>query len=690
MKNCKSFKKQLTAHIHGELGECAAQALDAHLETCSACRAELEAQRATLGLLGEALETAPAPERLTAWRTLPHRVSAHRPTPADHWYNPRLRAVLVTAAACSVFFLVSLSLVLPRLGGTPEIGEDESFLNPSPVARPKMPLKKFQVPVGIKKQKPKPHLRLQIVAKPKVSAKMVARNRSMAMRSVSFPNLPAGGIGAGLAGGSWARKEDSSSCFGFVGMDSDKKFNREQYDRIVENTFKLALENPLSTFSIDVDRAAYANMRRFLNSNQLPPPDAVRIEELINYFHYDYPQPKGEDPFAVSMEISRCPWNTKHQLALIGLQGLDIETADLPPNNLVFLLDVSGSMNSPDKLPLLKSAMRLLVGQLRPDDRVSIVVYAGAAGIVLEPTADKAEILEAINRLSAGGSTAGGAGIELAYKTALASFIKEGNNRVILATDGDFNVGISSDGALTRLIEEKRESGIFLSVLGFGTGNYQDAKMEKLADKGNGNYAYIDDILEAKKVLVTEMGGTLVTIAKDVKIQVEFNPAQVKAYRLIGYENRMLAKEDFSDDTKDAGELGAGHTVTALYELIPADSDEAVPVAGALKYQVTGLVKSDDLMTVKLRYKQPDGNASKLIVQSVEAADLQAATPSENLRFASAVAEFGLLLRGSEHKGSASYGQLLQRAKDSKGPDSEGYRAEFIRLVEKAQLLDRE
>ena len=388
------------------------------------------------------------------------------------------------------------------------------------------------------------------------------------------------------------------------------------------------------------------------------------------------------------MDVAECPWNTEHQLALVGLQGLEIETKDLPPNNLVFLLDVSGSMNSPAKLPLLKSAMRLLVDQLRPEDSVAIVVYAGAAGRVLEPTSNKEKILEAINRLNAGGSTAGGAGIELAYKTAQESFIKEGNNRVILATDGDFNVGVSSDGALTRLIEKKRDTGIFLTVLGFGTGNYKDSKMEKLADQGNGNYAYIDDILEAKKVLITEMGGTLVTIAKDVKVQIEFNPAAVKAYRLIGYENRMLANEDFTADTKDAGELGAGHTVTALYELIPAVSAEKVPMAGNLKYQVTGLVKSDELMTVKLRYKKPRGDTSRLIVQSVEACDFQALEPSENIRFASAVAEFGLLLRDSEYKGNASYGQLIRRAKQSKGPDTEGYRAEFIRLVEKAQLLD--
>lgn len=478
-----------------------------------------------------------------------------------------------------------------------------------------------------------------------------------------------------------------SGSFGSASR-SEREFNTEQYDWIPENAFKMTLDNPLSTFSIDVDRAAYANVRRFLNDNQLPPVDAVRIEEMVNYFDYDYPQPQGSDPFAISLEVASCPWNENHQLALVGLQGIDIATKDLPPNNLVFLLDVSGSMNSPEKLPLLKSAMRLLVNQLRPEDRVSIVVYAGAAGLVLEPTSDKGCISEAISMLQSGGSTAGGAGIELAYRTAQKGFIREGNNRVILATDGDFNVGASSDGELVRMIEEKRKSGIFLTVLGFGTGNYKDSRMEKLADKGNGNYAYIDDILEARKVLVNEMGGTLLTIAKDVKIQVEFNPSQVQAYRLIGYENRVLANEDFSNDLKDAGELGAGHTVTALYELVPAGSDEDIPVTGELKYQKTQLVDSDDLMTVKLRYKQPDGDASKLLVRAVNASEFHGHLPSDNFRFASEVAEFGLLLRNSEFKGSASYRQIIERARQVKGEDAEGYRAEFIRLVEKARLLD--
>jgi len=465
------------------------------------------------------------------------------------------------------------------------------------------------------------------------------------------------------------------------------EMNTERYDYIPGNTFKNVTEEPLSTFSIDVDRASYANVRRFINRGNLPPPDAVRIEEMINYFSYDYPQPEGNDPFSLSMELAACPWSAGHQIVLIALQGQKIPMEELPPNNIVFLLDVSGSMESPDKLPLLKSAMNLLVDQLRPEDKVAIVVYAGAAGIVLEPTSDKGQILNAIEGLRAGGSTAGGEGIVLAYKLAEKTFMKNGNNRVILATDGDFNVGVTSEGDLVRLIEKERKKGIFLTVLGFGTGNINDSGMEKLADHGNGNYAYIDDILEAKKALVTELGGTLVTIAKDVKIQAEFNPAVVKAYRLIGYENRILANEDFDDDKKDAGEMGAGHTVTAMYELIPADSTETVPSAGDLKYQKKEVVGSDDLMTVKLRYKAPDGDTSELLETSVKPSDLNVDYPSENIRFASAVAMFGMLLRDSEFKGDATYAGVIQQARAAKGSDPSGERAEFIRLVEKAELL---
>ncbi len=466
-------------------------------------------------------------------------------------------------------------------------------------------------------------------------------------------------------------------------------FNTEEYDKIVENNFVSPKVNPLSTFSVDVDRASYANVRRFLNNSQMPPPDAVRIEELINYFEYDYPGPDDEHPFSVQTELNKCPWNNQHDLLLIGLQGKKVKTENLPSSNLVFLLDVSGSMNAPDKLPLLKSAFKVLLDNLRPSDRVAIVVYAGAAGVVLEstPCNKKEKIISAMEQLEAGGSTAGGAGIELAYKIAREHFIPEGNNRVILATDGDFNVGQSSDAALERMIEKKREDGIFLTILGFGMGNYKDSKMEKLSNAGNGNYAYIDNILEAKKTLGKEIWGTLYTIAKDVKIQIEFNPAQVKAYRLIGYENRILRSEDFNDDTKDAGDIGSGHTVTALYELIPAGSDEKIPGVDELEYQTQKVVDSDNLMTLKLRYKQPDQDNSKLITKRVTPGEIKPETQSQNFTFASSVAEFGLLLRDSQYKGNASFENVLQRAKKAKGDDEEGYRAEFIRLTEMAKML---
>ena len=471
-------------------------------------------------------------------------------------------------------------------------------------------------------------------------------------------------------------------------------FSREGYDHITENSFKEVSNDPLSTFSIDVDRASYANVRRFLSSHQLPPKDAVRIEELINYFDYDYPQPKGEHPFAIQTDIAKCPWQPENYLVQIGLKGRELDFAKAPANNLVFLLDVSGSMSSPGKLPLLKQAFKLLVENLRSQDRVAIVVYAGAAGLVLPstPGSQKEKILSAIDRLNAGGSTAGGAGIQLAYKTALDNLLSEGNNRVILATDGDFNVGISSDGELVRLIEKKRNAGVFLTVLGFGSGNYQDAKMEKLAGKGNGNYAYIDNLLEAKKVLVNEISGTLFTIAKDVKIQIEFNPNQVKAYRLIGYENRLLNKEDFNDDTKDAGELGAGHTVTALYELIPADAiDPQLASVDPLKYQElqkTSAAMSAELMTIKFRYKTPLGDKSQLILHTLERAQIRdISKASDNLAFASAVAEWGMLIRDSAFKSKASYASLIKRAEAAKGKDPEGYRAEFIRLAKTTELL---
>jgi len=471
-------------------------------------------------------------------------------------------------------------------------------------------------------------------------------------------------------------------------------FNTEGYSTIHENEFLKATKNPLSTFSIDVDVASYANLRRFLNNGQKPPIDAIRIEEMINYFNYEYSQPKGEDPFSINTEIASCPWNEDHKLVHIGLQGKKIPTENLPPSNLVFLIDVSGSMQDVNKLPLLKSAFKMLVEEMRDEDRVAIVVYAGAAGLVLPstPGSNKERIIEALDRLSAGGSTAGGAGIKLAYEVALENFKEEGNNRIILATDGDFNVGASSNAEMERLIEKKREEGVFLTVVGFGMGNYKDDKMEILADKGNGNYAYIDNLQEAKKVFVNEFGGTLFTIAKDVKLQIEFNPTKVQAYRLIGYENRKLKDEDFNDDKKDAGELGSGHTVTALYEIIPVGVEsDFIKSVDPLRYQKNNIEEKSydtrELMTLKLRYKKPNGNTSKLITTTVLDKNKDWENSSENFRWSAAVVEFGMLLRESKFSQDADISTVLELAKGARGKDEEGYRSEFIRLVESSRFL---
>lgn len=471
-------------------------------------------------------------------------------------------------------------------------------------------------------------------------------------------------------------------------------FNTEGYGHIVENTFKVPQTDPLSTFSIDVDEASYSNVRRFLENGTVPPAGAVRIEEMINYFDYDYPQPASNQPFEVITEMGDCPWNTNHKLVHIGLQGKTIPVDNLPASNMVFLVDVSGSMEDPKKLPLVQDAMKMLTDQLREKDRVAIVVYAGNAGLVLPSTsgANKTTIKEAIDNLEAGGSTAGGEGIQLAYKVAKDHFIKNGNNRIILATDGDFNVGASSDDELVRMIENERKSGVFLSILGFGTGNYQDNKMQQLADKGNGNHSYIDQISEARKVLISEFGSTLFTIAKDVKIQVEFNPAKVQGYRLVGYENRLLAAEDFNDDTKDAGELGSGHTVTALYEIIPAGiADTFIRKVDNLKYQQVKSLKvfdaSDEIMTIKLRYKEPDGETSQLISRTVRDLPAFQQHTSDNFRFSAAVAEFGLLLRNSAYKQNGDYNQVIKLASSATGSDKNGYRRDFIKLVNTATSI---
>jgi Ca-activated chloride channel family protein len=467
-------------------------------------------------------------------------------------------------------------------------------------------------------------------------------------------------------------------------------WNTEAYARIEENRFLPVASSPVSTFSIDVDAASYSNVRRFLAQGALPPADAVRLEEMVNYFSYRYPDRAGEHPFGLIADAGPCPWADDHRLVRVALQARRVETGDLPPSNLVFLIDVSGSMQSPDKLPLVKRAFRALVQELRPRDRVAIVVYAGAAGLVLPstPGSRKEEILDAIERLEAGGSTAGGAGLKLAYDVAREHFLAGGNNRVILATDGDYNVGVSSDAEMVRLVERRREDGTFLTVLGFGTGNLKDTKMEQMADHGNGHYAYIDSYAEARKVFVREFGGTLFTVAKDVKIQVEFNPARVQAYRLLGYENRLLAREDFADDRKDAGELGAGQAVTALYEVVPVGAEPVALADDGLTYQDVSVRpsarRSRELLTVRVRYKLPAGSESRLFARPVADRERE---PDQDFRFASAVAGFAMLLRDSEHRGTITYDRVLALARGARGDDPEGYRDELVRLVETARDL---
>jgi len=470
--------------------------------------------------------------------------------------------------------------------------------------------------------------------------------------------------------------------------------NDESYQPIVENAFNNAKDNPLSTFSVDVDNASYSNMRRFINNGQLPPADAVRIEEMINYFSYDLAGPKDDEPVAIHTELSSAPWNPAHRLLRIGLKAKTIADDKLPASNLVFLLDVSGSMADENKLPLVKAAMKMLVGQLRAKDKVTIVSYAGEAGLRLATTSgdNKAKIDSAIDQLNAGGSTNGGEGIKLAYKMAADNFIKNGNNRIIMATDGDFNVGPSSDGDMESLIVKERATNVAISIMGVGMGNVKDSKMETLADKGNGNYFYIDNITEARKALVSEFGGTMFTVAKDVKLQVEFNPVKVQAYRLLGYEDRMLNKEDFNNDKKDAGDMGSGHTVTALYEIVPAGIKDDYSVSvDPLKYQKAdvkvALSSSDEMLTIKFRYKQPDSMLSKLSQAVVMDSPIDLQNASKDFKFASAIAEFGMLLRDSQFKQKSNFDQVISLARQGRGEDNDGYRSEFIKLAESAKLL---
>jgi Ca-activated chloride channel family protein len=501
------------------------------------------------------------------------------------------------------------------------------------------------------------------------------------------------GVGAG-SGGLMRRVRPLATSLAMPAQAYAPAFNTESYAHNADNLFTAVEDSPLSTFSADVDTASYSNVRRFLRDGQRPPVDAVRIEELINYFRYDYAEPEGDEPFSVATEVASAPWSPQHRLVRLGLRARDVAQADVPARNLVFLIDVSGSMQSPDKLPLLKRGLSMLVRQLRPQDRIAIAVYAGASGLALPPTPGSRQqaALDAIDALEAGGSTNGAEGIELAYRVAQQQFIAGGVNRVVLATDGDFNVGVTSEGDLVRLIEQKRKSGVFLTVLGFGTGNQKDATMEMLADKGNGHYAYIDSVEEARKVLVREAGSTLVTIAKDVKLQVEWNPARVASYRLIGYENRVLADRDFNDDKKDAGEIGAGHTVTALYEVVPRGAaDESAPEVDALKYQgeraLTAASSGAELLTVKLRYKRPNAEQSQLLSRPVADGGKRIEQASADLRWAAAVAGFGMVLRGSEQRGTASLALVRDLARSATGADPYGDRKELLMLVDRAARL---
>jgi len=713
---------RLTAYALGELGGEEARELEAQISGDEAAQALV----AELRTLGEALEQGLAGESAPAlkpeqWHAIEERLGA--PT-APSAINRKS-----VAAAAGIgwrgWFAVAATVVGLGVGATFVLRPGERFGSlPAPAHESEELARQTDSRAYLERLRGLGY----IGADPGEGGKPTPAELGVQLQSLGYAGGPGTPVPSGIAArshrmarGKWTRVEgerdqEALRAIGYSGGDGEEPLmeqvffddlsektlqdleqlgegNREGYDPIVENPFRAAGRDPLSTFSVDVDTAAYSNLRRFLGEDRLPPADAVRIEELVNYFPYTYPAPTGEHPFSVDLEVGSCPWKQEHRLVRIGLQGRETLPEERRSSNLVFLLDVSGSMNSDDKLPLLKRALQMLVQELDERDRIAIVVYAGSSGLVLPPTScDRSvDVHMALERLKAGGSTNGGAGIELAYEVAARNYIDGGINRVILATDGDFNVGVSDDGSLVRLIEEKAKTGVFLSVLGFGRGNLQDAKMEKLADKGNGNYAYIDSVLEAKKVLVEQMGATLETIAKDVKIQVEFNPREVQAWRLIGYENRLLAAQDFNDDTKDAGEIGAGHRVTALYEVVPVGVPFELPGVDPLKYQApasaTGEAFGGELLTVKFRYKRPEGERSTLLSETLvdEGADFQEL--SADTRWAASVAAFGMVLRGSAHVGEAGLPEVSRWALESAADDPGGYRAQFIGLVAKAREL---
>lgn len=673
---------RVTAYALGEMEESEREVFEAALAGDPDAQSYIDEIRRAAAILTEDLQGEPSPELLNGQRAAIEaklREIAAAKTSSQNvvtfripllarrtWHllasNAAATVLVLTAAAIPAFWSI-LRDEPPAIRKTPPIADS------------------YRRDIVLPQQSP-------LVPPPSAGADRLSGTRiESGVEQVASLGYIAGSAADGVEGGAPGEIDETL-------RDQSGAFNTESYDRLDENPFLGVARNPLSTFSIDVDTASYSNVRRFLNEGRLPPKDAVRIEELVNYFEYDYPQPEGDDPFAVKVDVAAAPWAPSHRLARIGLKGREVPVAERPASNIVFLVDVSGSMQPPNKLPLLKRAMSLLVDNLTDRDRVAIVVYAGASGLVLPSTSCEArgEIHRALDRLEAGGSTNGGSGIKLAYDIASECFIDGGTNRVILATDGDFNVGVTDQGELTRLIETEAKRGVFLSVLGFGMGNYKDSTLEKLADRGNGNYAYIDTIAEARKVLLDQLSSTLITIAKDVKIQVEFNPRHVASYRLIGYENRALRAEDFNDDAKDAGEIGAGHTVTALYELIPPGVGAAAERGvDPLRYQssakTTGAAASGELFTVKLRYKDPQSLTSKLIERRVMDEGQGFEQADEDLRFAAAVAAFGMVLRESPHKGSATLEAAVQWARESVGTDRDGYRAGFIELVRMARTL---
>jgi len=690
-----NFEAKLTAYSLGELDEAERTAVERHLAQSESGRAFIADVRATAATLADALRAERALVLMDPQRAaIDAAIEDKRPRQpsTSRRYNPFVPISIGLAAGLAIVALLYVVFVRQDTYHVTAARSDGSFRNIGQAS--------VTSSTGNTSRPPPPNLTPEYAeaARERVRreyAAGLAQQRNAAV----YADAPSAAPAALPAVSRPELSELRRDGFGLqanVGLSIESQrvgHNTESYDRITDNPFLRSTDNPLSTFSIDVDTASYSNLRRFLTQGRLPPKDAVRIEELVNYFPYTYAPPTNGDPFAVHVEIAQCPWNLSHRLARVGLKGREIPEDQRPPTNLVFLIDVSGSMQPANKLPLLKQAMNLLVEKLTENDHVAIVVYAGNSGVRLPstPCSEKVSILHTIDSLRAGGSTNGGEGIQLAYSVATENFIKNGVNRVILATDGDFNVGVTNQGDLVRLIEDKAKSGVFLSVLGFGYGNLKDSTMEKLADKGNGNYAYIDNLAEARKVLVDQMGGTLFTIAKDVKIQVEFNPARAAAYRLIGYENRLLAKEDFNDDKKDAGEIGAGHTVTALYEIVPAATADAKrPAVDPLKYQPStrpATSDSPELLTLKLRYKAPDGDISKLLTFPVTDPDRRFDKATDDFRFAAAVASFGMLLRDSPHKGNANYDAVLEFAQGALGDDPQNYRHEFLDLVKKAKSL---